>query len=160
MLLNAEQVSTLLQTNGLGAKAQVGYDLTLKSINRVHGGAIFKDKSQINTYSEILPMVNPTGKIMYTLNSGVYSLTFDQGIKLPADRTAFIVHRSSIVRCGAIITSGVFDPGFEVENMGAIMFVYETILIERGARVAQVIIHENYQAMQYQGQYQGAADKK
>ena len=30
MLLNANQVEEFLQTNNKGAKAQVGYDLTLK----------------------------------------------------------------------------------------------------------------------------------
>ncbi len=87
-------------------------------------------------------------------------MTFDQGCKLPEDRTAFIRHRSSILRCGSIITSGVYDPGFEVDEMGGVMVVKEDIRIEKGARVAQVIMLENNSAELYDGQWQGTKDLK
>lgn len=160
MLLNASQLLPLLQTNGKGAPAQVGFDLTLHSIKKIVGGVITQDKTSPHPYQEIHPSVGPTGKLIYSLSPGVYSLTFDQGIKLPNDRTAFIVHRSSIVRCGSFITSGIFDPGFEVDQMGAVLFVQEGLLVEKGARVAQLFVHENYDAELYSGQWQGDKDSK
>jgi len=160
MLLNCDQVFDLLQTNGLGAKAQVGYDLTLQGVKRVTGGVITQEKTSIHPYEEVMPMINPAGKPMFRLTRGAYSLTFDQGIKLPNDKTAFIRHRSSIARCGSVITSGIFDPGFEVDQMGAIMIVQEEIFIEKGARVAQVYIFENHPAPRYDGQFQAGRDIK
>ena len=160
MLLNAQQVQAHLQTNDLGSKAQVGYDLTLKSVKKIHGGMVLKDKTLVEEYDEVPPTLTPTGKYMFHLTEGTYSITFDQGCKLPEDRTAFIRHRSSILRCGSIITSGVYDPGFEVDEMGGVMFAHRELVIEKGARVAQIIMLENNTADMYDGQWQGNKDLK
>ena len=44
--------------------------------------------------------------------------------------------------------------------MGAMLFVTETILIEKGARVAQIIMMENEAAELYDGQWQKDKDLK
>ena len=160
MLLNADRVTLLLNTKDKGEKAQVGYDLTLKSINKVNGGVVTKDKTTIFPYSEIAPTINDDGKFMYTLEPGTYSLTFEQGCKLDAKHTAFIRHRSSVLRAGGIITSGVYDPGFEVDEMGAMLIATERIVLEKGARVAQIIMLENNTADMYDGQWQKDKDVK
>jgi deoxycytidine triphosphate deaminase len=160
MLLNASEVEKLLQTNQKGAKAQVGYDLTLKGVKKINGGIVMADKTVVNDYTEIMPQTNTNGKFIFKLEPGTYSLTFEQGVKLPANRTAFIRHRSSILRCGGIITSGVYDPGFEVDEMGGVMIATQQIIIEKGARVAQLIVFENYEAEAYNGQFQGSKDIK
>jgi len=163
MLNNAQQVEQLLDTNGKGAKAQVGYDLTLKEVKRILGGVVTTNKTQVEPYTEeeVSIIVIENNHIpVYNLMPGSYSLTFEQGIKLPSNKTAFIRHRSSILRCGAIITSGVNDPGFEVDEMGAVMIVTQPLAIEVGARVAQIIIFDNFDAELYAGQWQGTKDVK
>ena len=159
MLNNADQVEQLLQTNGKGAKAQVGYDLTLKEVKQIIGGTVFSDKTEVLPYLEV-PTFDKEGKTIYTLSAGSYSLTFEQGVKLPSNKTAFIRHRSSILRCGATITSGVYDPGFEVDEMGGVLIATRPINIEKGARVAQIIIFDNSEAELYDGQWQGTKDVK
>jgi dUTP pyrophosphatase len=161
MLNNAQQVEQLLDTNGKGAKAQVGYDLTLKEVKKINGGRVLSDKTNVAYYTDVPAHdQDGTGKIVFTLDPGSYSLTFDQGVKLPSNKTAFIRHRSSILRCGAIITSGVYDPGFEVDEMGGVLIATERITIEKGARVAQIIIFDNSEAELYDGQWQGTKDVK
>ena len=160
MLLNSHQVTEHLETNNLGSKAQVGYDLTLRAVKKIHGGMVLKDKTLVEEYEEVPPTLTPTGKYMFHLQPGSYSITFDQGCKLPENRTAFIRHRSSMLRCGSIITSGVYDPGFEVDEMGGVMIVSEEMRIEKGARVAQIIMMENTPADLYDGQWQGTKDIK
>jgi len=64
------------------------------------------------------------------------------------------------LRCGGIITSGVYDPSFYVDEMGGVLVATQPIDIELGARVAQVIIFENHKAEAYNGQWLGALDKK
>jgi deoxycytidine triphosphate deaminase len=59
-----------------------------------------------------------------------------------------------------VITSGVFDPGFEVDEMGSIMIVTESMIVEKGARVAQIIMFENNEAELYNGQWQKDKDVK
>ena len=160
MLLNADGVASLLDTKDKGKKAQVGYDLTLKSINKVNGGIVMKDVTDISPYDEVMLNLNDSGKFLYQLEPGTYSLTFEQGCKLDDKHTAFIRHRSSVLRAGGIITSGVYDPGFEVDEMGAMLIVTETLLIEKGARVAQIIMMENASAELYDGQWQKDKDLK
>ena len=161
MLNNADQVEQLLQTNDKGAKAQVGYDLTLKEVKRVKGGTVTTRQTIVTPYEEVstITMDGDSSKY-YLLAPGTYSLTFDQGIKLPSFKTAFIRHRSSVLRCGATITSGVYDPGFEVDEMGAVLIATQPITLEVGARVAQIIIFDNFDAELYNGQFQKSGDIK
>lgn len=160
MILNADMQLQYLTTRGLGAKAQVGYDLTLKAIKVITGGMVLSEKTVVDEYHEILPIQTSAGKLLYKLDPGTYSLTFDQGCELSRNITAFIRHRSSILRCGAIITSGVYDPAFQVDEMGAVMIATKQITIEKGARVAQIVMFENHTADAYSGQWQGDKDKK
>lgn len=160
MILNADQILQYLDTKGQGSKAQVGYDLTLKEVKSIEGGMVLADKTVVGEYVTIIPYLSETGKTLFKLNPGTYSLTFDQGCKLTTNTTAFIRHRSSILRCGAIITSGVYDPDFEVNEMGAVMIATKDIIIEKGARCAQIVIFENYTAEPYRGQYYKDGDIK
>ena len=160
MLLDSNQVEQFLDTKGKGAKAQVGYDLTLKAVKQIHGGVVLSDKTIVGDYTEMMPTFTSKEKFLFELQPGTYSLTFDQGIKLDANHTAFIRHRSSVLRCGGIITSGVYDSGFEVDEMGAVLIATQPIDIELGARIAQVIIFENYEAELYDGQWQKGKDVK
>jgi len=159
MLQNADKVQELLITNGKGKKAQVGYDLTLQSINKVKGGKVLSDRTEVDSYLS-MQTSNVNGKEVFQLVPGTYSLTFEQGVKLPTNFAAFIRHRSSVLRCGAIITSGVYDSGFEVDQMGAMLIANEHINLEKGARVAQIIIFENVEAEAYDGQFQKEKDLK
>lgn len=160
MLNNADQVEQLLTTNNKGAKAQVGYDLTLKEVKKIKGGTVSTIQTIVTPYEEVNTTTVNDNYEYYVLEPGTYSLTFEQGVKLPKSKTAFIRHRSSILRCGGIITSGVYDPGFEVDEMGAVLIATQPITIEKGARVAQIIIFDNFDAELYAGQWMGKSDYK
>ncbi len=160
MLLDANQVEQFLDTKGKGAKAQVGFDLTLKEVKKIKGGIVLKESTGLSDYEPVMPTLTSNEKFLFELQPGTYSLTFEQGIKLDANHTAFIRHRSSVLRCGGIITSGVYDPSFYVDEMGGVLVATQPIDIELGARVAQVIIFENHKAEAYNGQWLGALDKK
>jgi deoxycytidine triphosphate deaminase len=168
-MLNAKQIADeglLLLENAKGKPAQVGYDITLKAVNKIGNriggnmfkegriGKVLKDKTELTTYT-------PENTIMldgaegWLLHEGVYDITFNEGCKLPENRVAFIKQRSSLYRNGAIINSPVFDPGFETQNMGTLLYVHETLFIEKDARVAQIYFHECESAEKYDGQWQG-----
>jgi deoxycytidine triphosphate deaminase len=167
-MLNAKQIvdeGLLLLENTKGKPAQVGYDITLKEVQKIglkigdntyrQGkiGKVLKDKTELTEYT-------PQNTIMldgvegWLLHEGVYDITFNEGCKLPENRVAFIKQRSSLYRNGAIINSPVFDPGFETQNMGTLLYVHETIFIEKDARVAQIYFHECNGAELYNGQWQ------
>ena len=166
-MLNAQQIldeGLLKLEHTQGKSAQVGYDLTLKQVNVIglksnHStnfriGKVLKDKTELTTYRphELINLDGVTGWLLY---DGVYDITFNEGCKLPDNRVAFIKQRSSLYRNGTIINSPVFDPGFETEFMGTLMYVHETIFIEENARVAQIYFHECQSTEMYNGQWQG-----
>jgi deoxycytidine triphosphate deaminase len=167
-MLNAKQIvdeGLLLLENTQGKPAQVGYDLSLKAVQKVgfpnttsynadyRIGKVLKDKTELTTYSpfESIKLDGAEGWLLY---EGVYDITFNEGCKIPDNRVAFIKQRSSLYRNGAIINSPVFDPGFETQYMGTLLYVHETIFIEKDARVAQIYFHECNGAELYNGQWQ------
>lgn len=170
-MLNVKQVideGLLLLENTQGKPAQVGYDLSLKAIqkigNKIGGGVynlsrggqigkVLKDKTQLTTYTP-LDTIQLDGDTGWLLHEGVYDITFHEGCKIPENRVAFIKQRSSLYRNGAIINSPVFDPGFETQNMGTLLYVHEPLFIEINARVAQIYFHECESAEKYDGQWQ------
>ena len=167
-MLNAKQIiaeGLLKLDETKGKEAQVGYDLTLKSVNKVGNrvgynvfkegriGKVLKDKTVLTTYTAH-DTIKLDGIEGWLLHEGVYDITFWEGCKLPENRVAFIKQRSSLYRNGAIINSPVFDPGFETDNMGTLLYVHEPIFIEKDARVAQIYFHECNPANMYNGQWQ------
>jgi len=164
-MLNAQQIldeGLLKLERTHGKPAQVGYDLSLKQVNIIGGrivdgkiGKVLKDKTELTTYRPY-ELINLDGAHGWLLYEGVYDITFNEGCKLPDNRVAFIKQRSSLYRNGTIINSPLFDPGFETEFMGTLMYVHETIFIEENARVAQIYFHECRQSVvMYTGQFQG-----
>ena len=171
-MLNAKQIldeGLLMLEHAKGKPAQVGYDLSLKAVQKVGTsmsnspynvsrdgriGKILKDKTELTVYTPI-ETINLDGAEGWLLHKGVYDITFWEGCKIPSNRTAFIKQRSSLYRNGAIINSPVFDPGFETDNMGTLLYVFETIFIEKDARVAQIYFHpSNNTDVMYDGQWQ------
>ena len=163
-MLNAKQIideGLLLLEHTQGKPSQVGYDLSLKAVQRIGYnifndnaiGKVLKDKTELTKYT-------PKSTIMldgvegWILHEGVYDITFNEGCKIPENRVAFIKQRSSLYRNGAIINSPVFDPGFETEFMGTLLYVHEPLFIEKDARVAQIYFHECEPAEKYDGQWQ------
>ena len=176
-MLNAEQIleqGLVKTTNSKGKPAQVGYDLSAKSINKIGDpnydptdlvyhttsqpqvGMVLKDKTILNVYTPVeTRMVD--GVEGWLLYPGAYDVTFHEGCKISANRVGMIRQRSSLLRNGAIIASSIFDPGFETENMGTIMIVTATIFIEKDARVGQMYFHECDEVDEenlYNGQFQ------
>ena len=159
-MLNSKQIieeGLLKLDNTKGKPAQVGYDLSIKSVQMIRSdlkvGFILKDKTLLTEYvpQPIQQLDGYTGWLLY---AGVYDITFNEGCKIPENRVAFIKQRSSLYRNGAIINSPVFDPGFETEFMGTLLYVHEPLFIEKDARVAQIYFHECEGAEKYDGQWQ------
>ena len=95
------------------------------------------------------------------LQPGYYEIEFIEGCKIPNDCAMYFKTRSSVIRCGAEVRSGQFDAGFKTEKMGAYLKVELPIVIEYGARLAQVIINESSPVENtYEGQWQGDKQRK
>lgn len=173
-MLNADQIveqGLLKLEQSKGKKAQVGYDLSLKEVNRIGNqigsghtmyvegriGKVLKDKTILTTYTRV-ETIHLEGNHGWLLHPGAYDITFWEGCKIPSNLVGLIRQRSSMLRNGTVLHSSVFDPGFETEFMGTVMVVNEPIFIEQDARVAQIYFHHCEEVDQenlYAGQWQG-----
>lgn len=180
MMRNADYIMSnyIIDELGLAKKAQVGVDLTVNRVTKIGGigdkvdGVLYNDttaaeigvKADFATYTEIFPTstynTHHDGEIsMFVLPIGVYSIEFDQGLKpLGNEDTAFIHHRSTVLRNGNVIKTAVYDPGFGTDKMGAIMFINVPMKIQQHARVAQIVMHSNQSAELYDGSYNNERD--
>jgi dUTP pyrophosphatase len=161
MLLTGHQVFQYMEMNSTNYYKvnQVGIDLSVKKIEKIIGGImVFQEKTVVNPelFTNV-ELTNIEGRKMWRLESGTYALTFNEGVKIPANATGFITSRSSIYRGGAKINSPIWDPGFETREMGTTMFLNaETIFIEENARVCQFYMVTNPIPQElYNGQFQG-----
>lgn len=179
MVVNSTEVlKSLVDPGGTAVKQQHGVDLTIYRIAKVRESpdvGVWKSKTIPAHEFEKMPdavrmltaIGHPIGDMAlhpvdgedtqaWYLEEGVYSIYFDQGIEVPANCKANIIHRSSIARCGGQIYSGEYDPGFKATHMGAFLVVHSPFYIEKGARVAQIVMQRiEGEVEQYNGQWMG-----
>lgn len=125
-------------------------DLTVASIHLMEGtGKVLVEQVNLPQLIEIFPTLD-----IWSLTSGVYSVVFQEWVKVPKNMCANIICRSSLNRCGSFITAGLYDSGFD-NRIGAILRVAYPIQIERGARIATIYFMKASAVRQYEGQYQG-----
>jgi len=160
-MLNAKEIleeGLIILDKAQGKPAQVGYDLSIKSISKLKGGGkILKDKTVVNELEEVAYNGFDNG---WWISPGTYDVMCNEGCNIPANRTAMVRQRSSLLRNGAIIASSIFDPGFKTDNIGTVMIVTERIFIEKNARIAQMYFHENNEGELYDGQFQNDKQRK
>jgi len=164
-MLNAKEIekeNLIVLDNAKGKFAQVGYDLSVKSISKLKGGGkVLKSKTIVNDL-EPVEMIHTIHALEHgwLLEPGTYDITMNEGCDIPPNRTAMVRQRSSLLRNGAIIASSIFDPGFYTDNIGTVMTVTTEIFIEKDARVAQMYFHENSEGDVYDGQFQNDKQRK
>lgn len=142
-----------------GKPAQVGYDLSVKEIHEmVRCGGVLVDR----TIAPIWTKKNCKKHWIHNrqgwlLRSDTYKVIFHEGCTIPADRTAFVRQRYSLLNNGALIYSSVFDPGFTTNNLESIILTTRTLFIEENARLAQIYFHTHSPVEEeflYDGQWQ------
>jgi deoxycytidine triphosphate deaminase len=131
---------------------QVGIDLTIKYIRKLAvRGKVLKDSS---SPAQTVDVYSQNG--IYKLEKdSCYELTFYESCKIPEGMMATIHARSSVVRSGGIIKSGVYDSGYVSENIGAFLFTTLGMDVEVNSRLAQIVFFAGSNCSMYDGQFQG-----
>jgi deoxycytidine triphosphate deaminase len=155
-MLTGKEIADLgiLQGFEEGNVQQQGIDVRVAKIRRLNGwGCLPKEgKTQLPEYEEYRGFEN--GNPIY-LTPGYYEIELMEGCKVPPNVAIKPITRSSLVRMGGNVYSGLFDAGFETDHMGCFLQVSHSFKIEYGARVAQVIAFESNQVSNlYNGQFQ------
>jgi len=163
-MLNAKEIleeNLIILDNAKGKPAQVGYDLSIKSVSKLEGnGKVLKSGTQVNNLTSVDKEEIEDGYYGWWLEPGTYDVMCNEGCNIAPNRTAMVRQRSSLLRNGAIIASSIFDPGFKTDNIGTVMIVTKEIFIEQDARIAQMYFHENNEGELYDGQFQNDKQRK
>ncbi len=133
-----------------------GVDLTVRSVSRLtSSGAIdFDNSGRVLASREELPWVDG----WVELSCGGYHVVYGETVNLPHDVMALAYPRSSLLRCGAMLYSAVWDPGYSGRAEG-LLVVHNPhgFRLGRRARIAQLVFTRLEDAVErpYDGRYLG-----
>jgi dUTP pyrophosphatase len=146
MILNDEEIRRLiversLITNYMDIEKQItpnGFDLTVEKVFE------FVDEGAIGFSNEerVLPEMNELNwkTNFIKLNKGCYKVRTNEIIKMPLNLVGIAMPRSSLLRSGVTISTGVWDAGFEGKSEFLLMVENDKgFKIWRNARVVQII---------------------
>ena len=131
----------------------VSVDLTVADIQRPLSRALLTEEER---HLPLFESIRPEKDNIYRLDSGCYTVIFNEGIEVPEGLAAFIIQRSSMNRSLATITASVIDPGYKAEHLGASLYIQNPhgICIEKNCRVATIYFVKSRPAKKYDGYYQ------
>ncbi|WP_256562696.1 deoxyuridine 5'-triphosphate nucleotidohydrolase [Halomarina pelagica] len=131
-----------------------GLDLTLGTVfEQVSRGRIDRDGKTIGERVECPPREGPDADV-FRLDPGAYVLRYAETVGIPEGHVGFIYPRSSLMRNSCMLNTAVWDAGYEGVGEGLLQ-VHRAIDLERGARVAQLVLAEADHEGVYDGSYQG-----
>lgn len=94
------------------------------------------------------------GTETFVLPPGGYILQYAETIAIPEDHVGFLYPRSSLMRNSCMLNTAVWDAGYTGKGEGLLQ-VHHEVELERGARVAQLVLADAEHADTYDGSYQG-----
>lgn len=131
-------------------------ELTLRKVMSFKGAGVmdFTNQKRKVPECEEVPF-NEEGYV--DLKPGAYKVVFNEVVKIPPDCMAIGLPRSSLLRSGATIICGLWDPGYTGRSE-ALLVVFNPygIRIYRNARLVQLVIMKVMGVTRrYAGIYQG-----
>lgn len=164
-MLTGKQIAESGMLTGFEEKnmQQQGVDIRIAKINKIKGkvGVVPEEgKTVLPEYEPIQPLHYKKGEgeriYGWMLGPGVYDIEFVEGVKVDSFHAMKPLTRSSLVRMGSRIDSGLYDAGFNTEHCGAMLYVSHPVIIAVNARVAQIVCLESDEVSNlYNGQFQG-----
>ena len=132
-----------------------GVDLTLREVALLQSpGRIAVADSQ-RLVSDLAPLVFD-GMGFIDLMPGSYSITYNEIVHLPKNIMALATPRSSLLRCGVMVNTAVWDAGYSGRSQ-SLMVVYnpQGFRLQRNARIVQLVFLRLTQKTEgYRGAYQ------
>jgi dUTP pyrophosphatase len=130
-----------------------GVDLTVEAVlEQREPGRIGTEGKTIGDRQPVEP--SDDGAETFTLTPGGYILQYAETIAIPEDHVGFLYPRSSLMRNSCMLNTAVWDAGYTGKGEGLLQ-VHHEVELERGARVAQLVLADAEHADTYDGSYQG-----
>jgi dUTP pyrophosphatase len=150
-----------------------GVDLTLEAVyEQREPGRIGRDDKEIGERREletegVAPRATesssgqrPRGQVAadapetYYLTAGGYVVQYAETVHVPENHVGYLYPRSSLLRNSCMLNTAVWDAGYEGKGEG-LLEVHHDIELEKGARIAQLVLAEADHESTYAGSYQG-----
>lgn len=126
-------------------------DLRLDKVLKIYDSTFTLDE-KIRVHRETVSL-NPDIEGYYNLWDGVYSIVFQGFISMADDEAGFVIPRSTLVRNGVFITSGLYDSGYH-GPMNACLHVHGGLFkVKPGTRLAQFLLFKAESLKRYDGNY-------
>lgn len=138
-----------------------GVDLRVHRVVEVVGQVRLPREGKIDpTGLQIRELPCKDGWFELPLSHGNYLVDFLEFITVPDGWCAIVIPRSSMVRTGISVESGLWDTGFQ-GRLGACIRNRNPIGIQYGARIAQVLFSKSqFNGHRYSGSYQGTTQSE
>ena len=132
-----------------------GVDLTLdRIVEQRETGALLRDGVTIGERDPVPLEERDDDRETYALAPGGYVLQYAETVSIPEEHVGFILPRSSLMRNSAMLNTAVWDAGYTGRGEGLLQ-VHHDVVLERGARVCQLVLAAADHEAVYEGQYQG-----
>lgn len=138
-----------------------GVDLRLERVVHVNGRPELPANGRINADNvQINEVPAKEGWFDLHLLQGNYLVDFRESISVPDGYCAIIITRSSLVRCGVDLFTGLWDTGFQ-GRLGGSLRLKNPIRLQYGARLGQVMFYKaEFNGHRYSGGYQGTTQSE
>ena len=131
-----------------------GVDLTVDAIfEQDRRGRIIRGDTHSGSRREV-PFESVEGRDQVYLGKGGYVVQYAETVHIPEGLVGFIYPRSSLMRNSCMLNTAVWDAGYEGKGEGLLQ-VHHFVELERGARIAQLVLAEASHEGTYDGSYQG-----
>ena len=120
-----------------------GFDVTVRNISRLFGRARLGGPYQSKIASE--EAVEAVDDI-YVLRPGSYIVQLNEVTAFPLEIAGLALPRSTLFRCGATLSSGLWDPGFHGRGRLGMTVGIDELEIMQDAPFAQLIFFRTSQA--------------
>jgi dUTP pyrophosphatase len=89
----------------------------------------------------------------WCLQPGFYEIVFQNEIRLPKGEAGFVIPRSSLVRNGIYLATGLYDSGYEGMMVSGLHVTVGPFYVKKGTRLAQFLLFEAETLRKYDGAY-------
>ena len=138
VVVNTEHSSTFL--SGITDKhvQQAAVDVSLENVWEMAGEFVIDENAKT---PRTTVQFHPDLDGFYQLKDGMsYEISFDHDIAIGPDEAGLIVTRSTLVRAGLVLVSGMWDPGFSGRGGCCLHVRGGPARIRRGTRVGQFVV--------------------
>lgn len=132
-----------------------GFDLSAAAVSRFCGNGTLDFTNARRALPDLEELAWPSGEDGLLLTPGAYLITYNEEIAVPADCAGIVLPRSSLMRCGAVLHSALWDPGYRGRGQG-LLSVNVPLRLHESARIGQFVLIALETATErlYQGVYQ------